>query len=79
METKYPQLRTTVCEMDIQDLLIETAAPYLDGYRRRTGCSYMVQEIAIKLPSMFYMTLPGVDAVTTSSTLKLYKSRLSSS
>lgn len=73
MEKKYPKLRTTICETDMKDILIETDAPYLGGNGRRTGCPSMVPEIAIKLSNMFNMTLPDVAAVTTSNTLKLYK------
>ena len=72
MEKKYPKLRTTTCEMDVKDLIIETDASYLGGNERRTGYPSMVREIAIELSSMCNMTLPDVAAVT-SNTLKLYK------
>ena len=28
MEEKYPDIRSTVCNMDINDIIIETDAPY---------------------------------------------------
>lgn len=73
MEKKYPKFRMTRCDMDIQDLLIETAYPCLGGNGRRTGCPSMVREIAVKLLSMFNMTLQDVAGVITANTIKLYK------
>lgn len=55
--------------MDIQELLIKTDAPCLGGNGRRTGCPSMVREIAVKLSSMFNMTLQYVGGVTTSNAL----------
>jgi len=69
MEKKYPKFRMTRCEMDIEDLIVETDAPYLGGNGCRTGCPSMVREIAVKVSSMFNMTLQDVAGVTTSNAL----------
>ena len=73
MEHKYPDLRSTVCEMDINDLLIETDAPYLSERGRGTGTPALVLGIAIKLSSMFNLSLEDVARITTSNAMKLYR------
>ncbi|XP_063442890.1 putative deoxyribonuclease TATDN2 [Mytilus trossulus] len=72
MEEKYPDIRSTVCNMDINDIIIETDAPYLSNKGGRTGCPSMTYDIAQKLANLFNVSLMEVACVTTSNALKLY-------
>ncbi|CAG2254367.1 tatD [Mytilus edulis] len=73
MEEKYPDIRSTVCNMDINDIIIETDAPYLSNKGGRTGCPSMTYDIAQKLANLFNVSLMEMASVTTSNALKLYK------
>ncbi|VDI49929.1 TatD DNase family protein [Mytilus galloprovincialis] len=72
MEEKYPDIRSTVCNMNINDIIIETSAPYLSNKGGRTACPSMTYDIAQQFANLFNVSLMEVASVTTSNALKLY-------
>ncbi|VDI48315.1 TatD DNase family protein [Mytilus galloprovincialis] len=72
MEEKYPDIRSTVCNMDINDNIIETDAPYQVTKEEEQDVPSATYEIAKKLANLFNVSLMEVASVTTSNALKLY-------
>ena len=71
-EEKYPELRSTLCDIELNDLIIETDAPYIGKNGRGTGCPSMVTDIAWKLSNMFNKPFQEIASTTTANTLQLY-------
>lgn len=72
MEEKYPDIRSTVCNMDINDIIIETDAPYQVTKEEEQDVPSANYEIAKKIANLFNVSLMEVASVTTSNALKLY-------
>ncbi|CAG2212562.1 tatD [Mytilus edulis] len=66
LEVLVEAKRSTVCNMDINDIIIETDAPYLSNKGGRTGCPSMTYDIAQQLANLFNVSPHGDGYVTTS-------------
>lgn len=73
MNEKYPDLRAVVCSMKLEDIILETDAPYIHQPSESFGSPMLIQDILSALYSMFpaYST-DEIANITTKNCLQLY-------
>ena len=72
LDDKYPDFRALVCEMKLEDLLIESDAPYLHPSSLKFGSPLLVRDIADKLANIFSCTVDEVAEITANNAVELY-------
>ncbi|VDI07414.1 Hypothetical predicted protein [Mytilus galloprovincialis] len=72
MDNKYPGYRATVCEMKLEDLVLETDSPYLKPQGHNEASPGLLKEIIWKLASMFDVHSEEIARVTTRNASQLY-------
>jgi Tat protein secretion system quality control protein TatD with DNase activity len=70
LDSKYPKLRPTVCEMDIHDIIIETY-PSIKG--KKKGTPLLVFDIGVKLSNLMNLSLEEIAEITTANARQLYR------
>ncbi|CAC5407141.1 tatD [Mytilus coruscus] len=72
MDNKYPSYRSTVCELDLKDLVLETDSPYLHPQGYPEASPELLKDIIWKLASMFDVPSEDIARVTTRNARQLY-------
>lgn len=73
MDNKYPDFRSTVCNMELSDILLETDSPYLSPSKRVPATPLLLQEILWKMATMFNTTQEEIAQTTTVNVKRLYR------
>lgn len=72
-QTQYPQLRETISEMDLNDLLLESDSPYLKDENQNIALPTIIREIARKIAIIHGKTTDEIAAITSSNAKQLYR------
>ncbi|CAG2228579.1 tatD [Mytilus edulis] len=73
MEDTYPQLRSQVCEMSLEDIILESDAPYLHPKNYEDSSPVLIRSIIQKLSIMFNIPGREIADITTRNAQQLYK------
>ncbi|XP_063436457.1 uncharacterized metal-dependent hydrolase HI_0454-like [Mytilus trossulus] len=73
MEDTYPQLRSQVCEMSLEDIILESDAPYLHPKNYEDSSPILIRSIIQKLSIMFNIPGREIADITTRNAQQLYK------
>ncbi|XP_063448516.1 3'-5' ssDNA/RNA exonuclease TatD-like [Mytilus trossulus] len=73
MEDTYPQLRSQVCEMSLEDIILEIDAPYLHPKNYEGSSPILIRSIIQKLSIMFNVPGREIADITTRNAQPLYK------
>ncbi|CAC5419833.1 tatD [Mytilus coruscus] len=72
MDNKYLTYRATVCELDLEDLVLETDSPILHPQGYSEASPELLKDIMWKLASMFHVPSEDIARVTTRNARQLY-------
>lgn len=72
-EDKYPHLRETICDMDLNDIVLESDSPYLQDENGNTALPTVIREIARRLAILHGKTTDEIAAITATNARQLYR------
>ncbi|CAC5379689.1 tatD [Mytilus coruscus] len=73
MDDKYPQLRSQVCEMQLEDIILESDSPYIHPKNYEDNSPLLIKAIIQKLAIMFNTSGREIAEITTRNAHQLYK------
>jgi len=71
-ESRYPHLRETIVKMKVEDLVLESDAPYLPGKDGERGLQTVIRDIARRIAILHDETTDSVAKVTSKTSKALY-------
>jgi Tat protein secretion system quality control protein TatD with DNase activity len=71
MDEQHPDFRTKVCEMDLQDIVMESDSPYIRPEGFQDVSPHLLKDIIWKLASMFCTNGDEIAEITTRKALRI--------
>jgi Tat protein secretion system quality control protein TatD with DNase activity len=72
MDEQHPDFKARVCEMDLQDIVMESDSPYIRPEGSQDVSPYLLKDIIWKLSSMFRTNDEEIAEITTRNAQQLY-------
>jgi Tat protein secretion system quality control protein TatD with DNase activity len=72
MDEQHPDFRTKVCEMDLQDIVMESDSPYIRPEGFQDVSPYLLKDIIWELASMFRTNGEEIAEITIRNARQLY-------